>query len=101
MSTLSEEEIEIIEERVYVVPFYPKLKYVPRWRRTPRAIRMLREFVKRHMKAEGVIISEELNEFIWSRGSKKPPRKVRVKCSKDKEGVVEVRLAEAGTEVPL
>jgi len=45
------------------------------------------------MKAERVIISQRLNEKIWSRGIEKPPRRVKVKAVKSEEGVVEVDLA--------
>ncbi|MBS7287933.1 MAG: 60S ribosomal protein L31, partial [Candidatus Freyarchaeota archaeon] len=46
-----------------------------------------------NMKAEKVVISQRLNERVWSRGDQKPPRRVRVKAVKDKEGVVKVDLA--------
>ena len=83
----AEEEIEVVEEKLYTVNFR-KAWITPRGKRTPRAVRMLREFVKRHMKAEAVIISNEINEKLWSRSIKKPPRKMRVRVVKDKEGNV-------------
>ena len=39
-------------------------------------------------------LSLPVNEKLWSRGIEKPPRKIRVRVVKDKEGVVTVRLAE-------
>src|SRR4030067_569088 len=47
-----------------------------------------------------LIISKEINEKIWSRGIEKPPRKIRVRAAKDKDGNVTVYLAE-GEERPL
>jgi large subunit ribosomal protein L31e len=47
------------------------------------------------MKPEAVIIDTTVNEAIWARGIKKPPRKIRVRLSKDDEGTVTVTLAEA------
>ena len=82
-----EEEIEVVEERLYTFNFR-KAWITPRGKRTPRAVRMLREFVKRHMKTEDVIISNEINERLWSRSLKKPPRRLRVRVVKDKEGNV-------------
>ncbi|TFF84916.1 50S ribosomal protein L31e, partial [Candidatus Heimdallarchaeota archaeon] len=76
------------------VPFYPKLRYSTRNKRTPRAIRLLKEFFFRHMKAVDVIIDPELNEYLWARGIQKPPRKVRVRAIKDEEGFVELYLVE-------
>ncbi len=83
----AEEEIEVVEEKLYTVNFR-KAWITPRGKRTPRAVRMLREFVKRHMKTEDVIISNEINEKLWSRSIKKPPRRMRVRVVKDKEGNV-------------
>ncbi|MHA1122518.1 MAG: 50S ribosomal protein L31e [Candidatus Heimdallarchaeota archaeon] len=53
------------------MPFYPKLKLSTRQKRAPRAIRIMKKFIYRHMKAEDIIIDNELNEFIWARG--RPP----------------------------
>ena len=44
--------------------------------------------------AEFLVISNEVNEKVWSRGIEKPPRKIRVRAVKDKEGVITVHLAE-------
>ncbi|OYT52469.1 50S ribosomal protein L31e [Candidatus Bathyarchaeota archaeon ex4484_135] len=87
------EEEEPIEERVYVVPL-GKTRVTSRKKRAPRAIRLIREFAKRHMKAEEVKISPELNEYIWSRGIEKTPRKVKVRMMKYEDGTVKVFLAE-------
>lgn len=67
-------------ENIYTIPFYPKLNKTAPYRRTPRAIRMLKEFIVKHTKADFVIITNELNEFIWKRGIQKPPRKVKVRA---------------------
>jgi large subunit ribosomal protein L31e len=99
----AEEEIEIVEERIYTVPLQRALVR-PRKKRTPRAVRMLKAFMQRHMKPGGVeasedgegklVISNEVNEKIWRRGIEKPPRKIRVRAVKDVEGTVTVYLAE-------
>jgi large subunit ribosomal protein L31e len=81
------EEIEIVEERIYTIPLR-KVWGPPRGKRTPRAMRLLRAFVKRHMKAENVEISNEVNEELWARGIRKPPREIKVRLVKDKEGRV-------------
>jgi large subunit ribosomal protein L31e len=89
-----EEEIEIVEERVYTIPFR-KVWATPRGKRTPRASRMLRDFVRRHMKSEDIRISNEVNEELWARGIRKPPREIKVRLVKDKEGKVIVYSATA------
>jgi large subunit ribosomal protein L31e len=88
------EAIEVVEERTYTVPLR-KVWGPPRGKRTPRAARLLRAFVKRHMKVENVEISNEVNEELWARGIRKPPRKITVRLVKDKEGRVIVYPATA------
>lgn len=86
-------ETEIAEERVYVVPFRD-VKKAPKDKRSNKAIKILREFIIKHMKSETVLINQEVNEKIWNRGIENPPNKLKVKAIKDREGVVEVVLAE-------
>jgi len=102
-----EEEEEIVEERTYTVPL-GKAWIMPPNKRTPRAVRILRAFIVKHMKLGArketeteeeeepgkLIISNEVNERMWTRGIEKPPRKIRVRAAKDKEGNVTVYLAE-------
>ena len=88
------EEIEVVEERICTIPFR-KVWATPMGKRTPRASRVLRAFVKRHMKAENVEISNEVNEELWARGIRKPPRQITVRLVKDKEGRVIVYPATA------
>ena len=84
-------EEDIVEERIYTVPLRGAWRS-PRQRRAPRAIRILRSFIERHMKPETIVITNEVNEYIWRRGIQKPPRKVRIRALRDGEGRVIVRL---------
>lgn len=99
-------EEEIVEERIYTIPL-GKASVRPPKKRAPRAVQILRDFVTKHMKLEmkveeeeekeelpKLIISQEVNEKIWSRGIEKPPRKIRIRAAKDKDGNVTVYLAE-------
>jgi large subunit ribosomal protein L31e len=47
----------------------------------------------RHFKPESLKISQEVNEAIWSRGIKKPPRKLKLRATKNIDGLVVVYLA--------
>jgi large subunit ribosomal protein L31e len=85
---------EPAEERIYTVPL-GRAWVAPRYRRAEKAVTVLRKFVQRHMKPEEVVIEPAVNEAIWARGIKNPPRKIRVRLSKDDEGFVTVSLAEA------
>lgn len=83
-----EEEIEVVEEKVYTIPLRHAWVVTPRGRRAPRAVRDVRSYVARHMKAEEVAVSNEINSEIWRRSINKPPRKITVRAVKDKEGKV-------------
>lgn len=99
------EEEEIVEERIYTIPL-SRAWISPRKKRAPRAVRLVKSFIQRHMKVlaetkvgeeeekERLVISNEVNEKLWSRGIEKPPRNIRVRAVKDKEGTVTLYLAE-------
>jgi large subunit ribosomal protein L31e len=103
----TKEEEEIVEERTYTIPL-SKAWIMPANKRAPKAMRILKAFMIKHMKlkaslkTEGeeeegpgaLIISNEVNERMWSRGIEKPPRNIRVRAAKDKDGNVTVYLAE-------
>ncbi len=82
-----EEEIEIVEEKFYDLNLR-RIWTAPRERRTPRAVRYVRQYAARRMKTDNVSISEETNSLLWNRGISKPPRKIRIRVVKDKEGKV-------------
>ena len=89
-----EEEEEIIDERIYTVPLRKAYWTGSRLRRSNKAVRELRKFVERHMKPEELLIQPEVNERIWSRGIQKPPRRVRIRATKNSDNLVRVYLAE-------
>src|SRR5208283_3925254 len=76
-------------ERIYTIPLgdaYAAKRIV----RVPKAIKILKAFAARHMKAEDeqrVVISEALNKHIWERSIQRPPRRVKVRLVKDDEAV--------------
>jgi large subunit ribosomal protein L31e len=88
-------EEEIIDERIYTVPLRKAYWTGSRLRRSNRAVRILREFVERHMKPEELLIQPEVNDRIWSRGIQKPPRRIRIRATKNSDNLVRVYLAEA------
>ena len=77
---MEEEEEEILEERFYTIPL-GKVKIQKRYKRSKRAVNLVKEFLIRHFKAEALKIEPELNEFIWSRGIEKPPRRVKIRAT--------------------
>ncbi len=71
------EKEKLVKAAVYNVNL-SRVYWGRRTNRADRAVRMLRKFIARHLKVDTVIITNELNNFIWSRGREKPPRRVSV-----------------------
>ncbi len=84
-------------ERVYTINL-GKVLLSQSQHRAVRAINMIREFARHHMKVEEIKIEEELAHQIWARGVRSPPRKIRVRMSKTDEGYVLVSQYDEATE---
>jgi len=90
----AEPEEEIIDERIYTVPLRMAYWSGSRLSRANRSVRILKEFVERHMKPEELLIQPEVNDRIWARGIQKPPRRLRIRATKNADNLVRVYLAE-------
>lgn len=80
-------------EREYIIPLREKSRVVPRYKKTPKAIKTIKEFIARHMKVENrdlnkVKIDINLNQFMWAKGIRKHPHKIKVKATKEGENVI-------------
>lgn len=82
-----EEEIEIVEEKFYDLNLR-RIWTAPREKRTPRAVRYVKNYAAQRMKTDDVSLAEETNSLLWARGIAKPPRKIRIRVVKDKDGKV-------------
>lgn len=97
--TKKKEKKSVVElEREYVVPLRKKVLVVPRYKRAKKAVRILKEFIVKHMgirdrDLKKVKIDINLNNELWFRGIKKPANKIKVKAKKI-DGIVYVELAE-------
>ncbi len=85
-------------EREYVIPLRIKWKRVPRYKKANRAVKAIKEFLVQHMKIRDrdlnkIKVDKFLNEFVWFRGIKNPPAKIKVKAIKEGE-IVRVELSE-------
>jgi len=107
---IMEEKMQGDGERLLTVRFYPRILSAPKWKRAKKAVKVLRELVikyvknvedprsgqKIRIKRPVVWISPKLNEVIWSRGAKNPPRRMRVrvlyKIQDAERGEVELRV---------
>ncbi|MEM3691141.1 MAG: 50S ribosomal protein L31e [Candidatus Korarchaeum sp.] len=63
-----------------------RAKY-PAKKRAARAVKMVRELVRRYAKLRDyeIRVRPELNELLWSRGASNPPGKVRVRVVIDED----------------
>jgi len=85
-------------EREYTIPLRREWKKVPRYKRTNKAIKAIKEFLVKHMKIRDrdlkkIKVDKYLNEQIWHRGIKKPPAKIKVKAIKEGD-IIRVELSE-------
>jgi len=79
-------------EREYVIPLREKIRHVPIYKKTPKAVKTIKEFIVRHMKMydrdlRSVKIDKFLNETLWMKGIKNPVHKIKVKAVKEGEVV--------------
>lgn len=97
MAKKTEPKIEKIE-REYIIPLREKARPVPRYKKTPKAVKTVKEFLVRHMKIRDrdlnkIKIDRFVNEALWFRGIKNPPHKIKVRAIKQGE-IVRVELVD-------
>ena len=85
-------------KKEYTIPLREKCRPVPRYKKTPKAIKTIKEFLVRHMKIRDrdlkkIKLDKYLNEAVWFKGIKNPPIKIKVKAIKEGD-IVRVELAE-------
>ena len=96
------ETINTTNEREYTIPLRRSWNKVPRYKRANKAIKTIKEFLVRHMKIrdrdlDKIKIDRYLNEYIWYKGIRKPPAKIKVKVTMEGD-IVRAELAELGTK---
>ena len=85
-------------EQEYTISLRGKFKHVARYKKTPKAIKSVKEFLAKHMKVydrdlNKIKLEREVNEFLWARGIKNPPHKIKVKAIKNGD-IVKVELVD-------
>ncbi|EGD74979.1 60S ribosomal protein L31 [Salpingoeca rosetta] len=68
--------------REFTIHLHKRIHGIGFKRRAPRAISEIRKFATKHMGTTDVRIHADLNKFIWSRGIRNVPRRVRVRISR-------------------
>ena len=70
-------EISAKQVRVFTIPLRKTFrKSQPK--RVPYAVRIIQQFLQRHLKTDKIKLGKHLNEKLWEKSIKKPPRRVKV-----------------------
>ena len=82
----------IANEREYIIPLRREILKVPRHKRTPKAIKAIKQFLAKHMRIKDrdvskIKLDDLLNKQIWNRGIKNPPTKIKVLAKRDGENI--------------
>ncbi len=86
------------EGKEFVIPLRRIFGQTARYKRVPKAIRGIKQFLLRHMKMyerdlKKVKLDKYLNEFVWTRGIRNPPSKIKVRAVIDGD-VIRAELSE-------
>jgi large subunit ribosomal protein L31e len=92
-------ENKIILEREYIIPLRRKFIDTPFYKKTPKAIKAIKQFIAKHMKVEDrdlrkVKLDGLVNHEMWMHGIRRPLAKIKVKAKKYEDGIVRVELVE-------
>lgn len=68
--------------REYTIHLHKRLHGVGFKRKAPRAIKEIRKFAEKQMGTPDVRVDTRLNKFIWSKGVRNVPFRVRVQLSR-------------------
>nr|BAS02548.1 ribosomal protein L31 [Stenopsyche marmorata] len=68
--------------REYTVNLHKRLHGVGLKKRAPRAIKEIRKFAEKQMGTPDVRVDTRLNKFLWSKGIRNVPFRVRVRLSR-------------------
>ncbi|MEM4717177.1 MAG: 50S ribosomal protein L31e [Desulfurococcaceae archaeon] len=74
-----------VEKSIHIIPL-KRVYFGRRANRADRAIRLIKKYIHRHFKeADKVVVDQAVNNYVWSRGRFKPPRRIIVEVRFNKE----------------
>lgn len=83
----------MVEEKILTINIGKRLIKVPKWKRTGKALRIIRGILEKQTKTK-VKIDKNVNEKIWKRGIENPPTKLRIKIVKVDDKTSKAELIE-------
>ena len=79
-------------EKTFNVPLRKEFQKAPKYKRAKKAVRAIREYLKKHMKSDDVKIGSSINLKVWERGIKNPPHHIKITAEKDDKNTVSAEL---------
>lgn len=73
------------DEKLFTIPLRKEFIKAPKYKKTSKAVRALKQFIQKHMKVKEVKIGKHLNQYLWQNGNRNPPPKVKVKTIKEED----------------
>eukprot|EP01089_Gocevia_fonbrunei_P017186 TRINITY_DN549_c0_g1_i2.p1 TRINITY_DN549_c0_g1~~TRINITY_DN549_c0_g1_i2.p1 ORF type:complete len:118 (-),score=21.67 TRINITY_DN549_c0_g1_i2:88-441(-) len=70
--------------RDYTINLHKRLYKTSFKKRAPKAVSQIQKFAQAAMRTKDVRIDVRLNQFVWSKGIRNPPNRVRVRLSRKK-----------------
>ena len=70
--------------RDYTVNLHKRCHRIQFKKKAPKAVKVIRDFARKNMLTDDVRLDNSLNNFLWSRGIRNIPRRVRVRLSRKK-----------------
>jgi len=84
---------ENVEKKENIQEFHIKIN-IRKWilrtplkRRAKKAAKVIREIIMKRYNSKNVLLSVRLNNYIWSRGIKKPPTKYKLRIIKKEDKI--------------
>uniref|UniRef100_A0A915DEJ8 Large ribosomal subunit protein eL31 n=1 Tax=Ditylenchus dipsaci TaxID=166011 RepID=A0A915DEJ8_9BILA len=78
----SKSALNKVVTREYTINVHKRIHGIGFKRRAPRAIKEVRKFAEQQMATPDVRIDTRLNQFLWSKGVRNVPFRVRVRLSR-------------------
>ena len=93
------EEEKKPEEKIFKIPLRKGFLKAPKWKRAKKSVKVVKEYLVKHMKMTDVRLGKELNELLWSRGAKNPPKSITVHAIVH-EGIARANLTGHDIAIP-
>eukprot|EP00736_Rhodelphis_marinus_P004479 Rmarinus@m.12917 len=71
-----------VVSREYTVNLHKRIHGIGFKRRAPRAVSEIRKFAQKMMGTNDVRVDTRVNKFVWSKGVRNVPYRIRIMCSR-------------------